>query len=75
MPQNKLPVHTFSSADQNAFCIYWFFIKVQIHVINQIHKGARSAQLVERLTSRRAGGRGFDCQGWTNTQSLKITEK
>ena len=38
MPQNKL--HTFCSVDQNAFCIYWFLIKVQIHVINQIHRGA-----------------------------------
>ena len=23
----------------------------------------------------RAGGRGFDSRGWTNTQGLKITEK
>ena len=54
MPQNML--HTLSSADQNAFCIHWFLIKVQIHVINQVHRGARSAQSVERLTSHRAGG-------------------
>ena len=73
MPQNKL--HIFSNADQNVFCIYWFLIKVQIHVINQIHRGARLAQFVERLTSRRVGGHGFDSRGWTNTQSLKITEK
>ena len=56
MPQNML--HRLSSADQNAFCIHWFLIKVQIHVINQVHRprGARSAQSVERLTSHRAGG-------------------
>ena len=73
MPQNKL--HMFSSADQNTCCIYWFLIKAQIHVINQIHRGARWAQLVECLTSCRAGGHGFDSWGWTNSQSLKITEK
>ena len=73
MPQNK--VYTLSSADPNTFCIYWFLIKVQIHVINQIHKGAKLAQFVERLTSRRAGGHRFNSRGWTNTQSLKITEK
>ena len=32
------------------------------------------AQLVERVDCR-AGGRGFDSWGRTNTQGLKITEK
>ena len=32
------------------------------------------AQSIERVDYR-AGGRGFDSQGWTNTQGLKITEK
>ena len=31
-------------------------------------------QLAERVDCR-AGGRGFDSRGWTNTQGLKITEK
>ena len=31
-------------------------------------------QSVERVDCR-AGGRGFDSWGWTNTQGLKITEK
>ena len=28
-----------------------------------------------RALECRAGGRGFDSRGWTNTQGLKITEK
>ena len=32
-------------------------------------------QTVERLTAEREGDRGFDSQGRTNTQGLKITEK
>ena len=32
------------------------------------------AQSIERVDYR-AGGRGLDSQGWTNTQGLKITEK
>lgn len=46
MAQNKLQM--FGSADQNTFCIYWFLIKAQIHVTNQIHRAALQAQLFSK---------------------------
>ena len=46
--------------------------------IQSIHRGSVTmavlTQLVEHVDCR-AGGRGFDSWGWTNTQGLKITEK
>ena len=42
--------------------------------MNDEYFAAVLAQLVERVDCR-AGGRGFDSRGRTNTQGLKITEK
>ena len=46
--------------------------------VQSIHRGSVTAALLAQLVECvdcRAGGRGFDSWGWTNTQGLKITEK
>ena len=46
--------------------------------VQSIRRGSVTAALLAQLVERvdcRAGGRGFDSWGWTNTQGLKITEK
>ena len=40
----------------------------------ECHESGRTRS-VGRALDCRAGGRGFDSRGWTNTQGLKITEK
>ena len=53
---------------------FFFFLSSKATLITFLLTAALLAQSVERVDCR-AGGRGFDSWGRTNTQGLKITEK
>ena len=54
---------------------HYILLVLKTHFYNIKVTAAVLAQSVERVVDYRAGGRGFDSRGRTNTQGLKITEK
>ena len=53
--------------------LFVLVVLVELFVVDLFNRGRTSS--VGRALYCRAGGRGFDSRGRTNTQGLKITEK